>query len=84
MHSINGFVYCNGPTLNLTRDETLRVIVMGFGSEVDMHSAVFQGQIISKQGEAAPAHEPPLPPPLLRGRHPASPRGRPRPSPADR
>ncbi|KIZ07330.1 hypothetical protein MNEG_0617 [Monoraphidium neglectum] len=50
MHSINGFVYCNGPTLNLTRDETLRVIVMGFGSEVDMHSAVFQGQIISKQG----------------------------------
>ena len=51
MHAINGYVYCNGPTLQLEQGEKLRLVVMGFGSEVDMHSAVFSGQSVSRQGE---------------------------------
>ncbi|GBF99637.1 multicopper ferroxidase [Raphidocelis subcapitata] len=50
MHSINGYLYCNGPTLQMQPGEKLRLIIMGFGSEVDMHSPVFAGQTLSHQG----------------------------------
>jgi hypothetical protein len=53
MHAINGFVYCNGPTLQLKRGETVRWLVMGFGSEADMHSPVFDGQAVQYAGEWA-------------------------------
>jgi hephaestin len=51
MHAINGYVYCNGPTLQLKRGETVRWLVMGFGSEADMHSPVFDGQAVQYAGE---------------------------------
>eukprot|EP00878_Enallax_costatus_P001155 GHUV01001296.1.p1 GENE.GHUV01001296.1~~GHUV01001296.1.p1 ORF type:complete len:885 (+),score=249.43 GHUV01001296.1:1539-4193(+) len=51
MHQINGHVYCNGPTLQLSLGERVRWYVMGFGSEVDMHSPVFEGQEVSYAGE---------------------------------
>lgn len=44
MHQINGYVYCNGPTLQLNAGDRVRWYIMGFGSEVDMHSPVFDGQ----------------------------------------
>lgn len=50
MHAINGYVYCNGPTLQLRQGETVRWLVMGFGSEVDMHSPVFDGQAVQYAG----------------------------------
>jgi hypothetical protein len=50
MHGINGYIYCNGPTLQMDPGEKRRVLIMGFGSEVDMHSPVFAGQSISTQG----------------------------------
>lgn len=50
MHGINGYIYCNGPTLQLKRGETVRWLVMGFGSEVDMHSPVFDGQAVQYAG----------------------------------
>lgn len=50
MHGINGFIYCNNPTLQLKRGETVRWLVMGFGSEVDMHSPVFDGQAVQYAG----------------------------------
>ena len=50
MHAINGYVYCNGPTLQMEPGEKRRVIIMGFGSEVDMHSPVFVGQSVSHMG----------------------------------
>lgn len=51
MHAINGYLYCNGPTLQLAPGAKLRTILMGFGSEVDMHSPVFAGQSLSHLGE---------------------------------
>ena len=50
MHQINGYVYCNGPTLQLKKGQTVRWLVMGFGSEVDMHSPVFDGQAVQYAG----------------------------------
>jgi hypothetical protein len=50
MHAINGFIYCNGPTLQLQPGQKLRLIILGFGSEVDMHSPVFAGQTVTRQG----------------------------------
>ena len=50
MHGINGYIFCNGPTLQLAPGERLRLVVMGFGSEVDMHSPVFSGQTVLSQG----------------------------------
>lgn len=52
MHSINGYVYCNGPTMQLQPGETKRLFVMGFGSEVDMHSPVFVGQSLKNRGSS--------------------------------
>lgn len=51
MHSINGYINCNGPSLELQQGEKVRLIVIGFGSEVDMHSPVFPGQTIRYLGE---------------------------------
>lgn len=51
MHAINGFIYCNAPTLQLAPGAKLRTILMGFGSEVDMHSPVFAGQSLTHVGE---------------------------------
>lgn len=50
MHGINGYVYCNGPTLQLTAGQRVRWMVMGFGSEPDMHSPVFDGQAVEYAG----------------------------------
>lgn len=51
MHQMNGYVFCNGPTLQLRRGQTVRWLVMGFGSEVDMHTPVFDGQAVQYAGE---------------------------------
>lgn len=56
MHSMNGFVYCNGPSLQLKAGERVRWLVMGFGSEADMHSPVFDGQAVEYAGEVADPH----------------------------
>lgn len=53
MHGINGYIYCNGPTLQMEPGEKRRIIIMGFGSEVDMHSPVFAGQSLNYQGAFA-------------------------------
>ena len=50
MHAVNGYVYCNGPTLQLAPGDKLRLVLMGFGSDVDMHSPIFSGQSIAHMG----------------------------------
>lgn len=50
MHQLNGYIYCNGPTLQLRAGQKVRWLVMGFGSEVDMHSPVFDGQAVRYGG----------------------------------
>lgn len=53
MHQMNGFIACNGPTLQLPVGSRVRWLVLGFGSEVDMHSPVFDGQAIEYAGAHA-------------------------------
>lgn len=48
MHSINGYVYCNGPLLKLPKGTRVRWAVMGFGSESGMHAPVFTGQEVAE------------------------------------
>jgi hypothetical protein len=51
MHALNGFLYCNMPTLELKEGAKVRWYVMGFGSEGDMHSPVFPGQAVEHAGK---------------------------------
>lgn len=50
MHSMNGFVYCNGPKLMLPRGATVRWVALGFGSETGMHAPIFTGQQVADGG----------------------------------
>ncbi len=50
MHGINGYLWCNGPAIQLESGQKLRLFIMGFGSEVDMHSPIFSGQTITNRG----------------------------------
>ncbi|KAF6265588.1 Cupredoxin [Scenedesmus sp. NREL 46B-D3] len=51
MHTMNGFIYCNGPALQVSAGDKVRWMVMGFGSEADMHSPVFDGQAVEFGGK---------------------------------
>lgn len=51
MHAINGYIACNGPTLQVPVGSRVRWLVMAFGSEVDMHSPVFEGQAVTNAGD---------------------------------
>ncbi|KAL4429029.1 hypothetical protein ABPG77_006068 [Micractinium sp. CCAP 211/92] len=46
MHSINGYMYCNLPGLAAKRGDTVRLILVGMGSEADLHSPIFTGQVL--------------------------------------
>ncbi|KAL4440358.1 hypothetical protein ABPG75_003359 [Micractinium tetrahymenae] len=46
MHSINGYMYCNMPGLTAKRGDTVRYVLVGMGSEVDLHSPIFTGQVL--------------------------------------
>jgi manganese oxidase len=47
MHSINGYVYGNGPLFEMKRGERVRWYVMGMGTEVDLHSPHWHGNTIT-------------------------------------
>jgi FtsP/CotA-like multicopper oxidase with cupredoxin domain len=47
MHAINGFVYGNGPQFAMKRGERVRWYVMGMGTEVDLHSPHWHGNVIT-------------------------------------
>ena len=46
MHSINGYVYGNGPLFEMKRGERARWYVMGMGTEVDLHSPHWHGNVL--------------------------------------
>jgi hephaestin len=50
MHTMNGFVYCNSPVVRFKAGDKVRWMVMGSGSEADMHSPVFDGQAVEFGG----------------------------------
>jgi len=50
MHSINGFVYGNGPMATLRRGERVRWHLMGMGTEVDLHTPHWHGNTVTVNG----------------------------------
>jgi hephaestin len=49
MHSINGYVYGNGPVFEMNRGERVRWYTMGMGTEVDLHTPHWHGNTITDQ-----------------------------------
>jgi hephaestin len=47
MHSINGYVYGNGPMMRMRAGERVRWYVMSMGSEVDLHSPHWHGNVVT-------------------------------------
>jgi hephaestin len=50
MHGINGYVYGNGPMMEMKAGEKVRFYLMGMGTEVDLHTPHFHGQTVSAMG----------------------------------
>lgn len=44
-HTPAGYVYCNGPDIEVPANTTTRFVLLGMGSEADLHSPVFVGQV---------------------------------------
>jgi hephaestin len=55
MHGINGYVYCNGPPLQVSRGDKVRFHTMAIGTEVDMHSATLSGSNFLTDGQRGPS-----------------------------
>ena len=50
MHSINGYVYGNGPMVTLREGERVRWYVMTLGTEVDLHTPHWHGNTVTAMG----------------------------------
>lgn len=50
MHTINGYIYGNGPTIMLKRGQHVRWYLMGMGSESDMHTPHWHGNTVTVMG----------------------------------
>lgn len=50
MHSINGFVFGNLPGLTMKKGERVRWYVMGMGTEVDLHTPHWHGNVVTVNG----------------------------------
>jgi len=50
MHSINGYVYGNGPQITLRRGEMVRWYTMSMGTEVDLHTPHWHGNTVTADG----------------------------------
>src|SRR4051795_4706537 len=50
MHSINGYVYGNGPMFTMRTGDRVRWYVMSLGTEVDLHTPHFHGQTVTTMG----------------------------------
>jgi hephaestin len=50
MHSINGYVYGNLPSLAMKQGERVRWYVLGMGNEVDLHTPHWHGQTLLMGG----------------------------------
>ena len=50
MHSINGYVYGNGPPIELRRGKMVRWYTMSMGTEVDLHTPHWHGNTVTTEG----------------------------------
>lgn len=46
MHGLNGLMYGNLPGFTVCQGDTIAWHVIGLGTEVDIHTAYFQGQTV--------------------------------------
>ena len=51
MHGINGYLYANLPDLDVCLGDKVSWHLIGFGNEVDMHTAYFYGNTFSDNGQ---------------------------------
>ncbi len=51
MHSINGYVFGNLPGLVMKKGERVRWYVMGMGTEVDLHTPHWHGNVVTFRGQ---------------------------------
>jgi hephaestin len=50
MHSINGYVFGNGPMFTVHKGERVRWYVMSMGTEVDLHTPHWHGNTVLVNG----------------------------------
>jgi manganese oxidase len=50
MHSINGYVYGNAPGMVMRKGERVRWYVMDLGTEVDLHTPHWHGNVVTLNG----------------------------------
>jgi hephaestin len=50
MHSINGYVYGNQPLVTLTKGQHVRWYTMSMGTEVDLHTPHWHGNVVTSNG----------------------------------
>lgn len=50
-HGINGYVYCNMPDVHVQQNGTVRWMLIGMGTENDMHSPFFENQVLTYDKE---------------------------------
>jgi FtsP/CotA-like multicopper oxidase with cupredoxin domain len=50
MHSINGYVYGNGPVVTMNLGERVRWYLMGMGGEIDLHTPHWHGNTVLING----------------------------------
>ncbi len=50
MHAMNGYVYGNLPGLDVKRGEKVRWYLMGMGTEVDLHTPHWHGNVVTTMG----------------------------------
>jgi FtsP/CotA-like multicopper oxidase with cupredoxin domain len=50
MHSVNGYVYGNQPLVTLARGQHVRWYVMSMGTEVDLHTPHWHGNVVTVNG----------------------------------
>ena len=50
MHSINGYVFGNGPMVTVKKGERVRWYVMSMGTEVDLHTPHWHGNTVTVMG----------------------------------
>jgi FtsP/CotA-like multicopper oxidase with cupredoxin domain len=50
MHSVNGYVYGNGPVVEVAKGQRVRWYLMGMGTEVDLHTPHWHGSTVTLNG----------------------------------
>ena len=50
MHSVNGYVYGNGPVVEVAKGQRVRWYPMGMGTEVDLHTPHWHGSTVTLNG----------------------------------